>query len=382
MKPGVPQNEKHESGFNLKTIINKAASPSKPSKNKQKPRLILHEGETLHKILHPHPLSFYDMYFIFVYVILVSLLFISAGYELSELLGNPMSFILEFLAPTPSGDQQVFLPVNIEETIMSLSETASEIDEFVNEYSPVMLWITLLIAVSVVFSVLKISWKWIGILAGVGFGSLLLSIALELPGEASYYFGIFFSIIGIILVDKYRRSHVFYVTDYRIITEVTFIDHKRNELGYDKINNLILDRTLIARIFNFGTIIPVTASGLGMGSDLALITVGAGRQTSGGTMYGGAITGGRTIQTPRVRSMYGLYGVEYPEEIQHLISKFIREYTEAPYLKKMTAHLDEMKESLVREDTRGRPLVGREREEPSAEDKDVDSDYDKDNPIL
>ena len=355
MESNPPRKESKQS-FSINQAIDDivGAFIKKKGSSEEKPKLRLMKDEKLKKVLHPHPLSFYDMYFVWVYVILISLLFIVTGEQISEFLGNPMGYVLEIFVGSSGEVDNSLLTGNVKDMFSSIHEQAGEVSTFVTEYSPVCLWITLLVAVSIGFSVMKISFKWIAILFGVGVVSMGLALALGLPAETTYFFGIIFSIIGMILVEKYRRSHIFFVTDYRIVTEVSFIDHKKNELGYDKINNLVLDQSLIARLFNFGTIIPVTASGLGMGSDIAMMTIGAGRSGAGG-MYGGAVTGGRTVQTPRVRSMYGLWGVREPEDIQNMISEYIREYTEAPYLKKMTEHLADMRDDYPREPPRQDP---------------------------
>ncbi|MFH1403765.1 MAG: PH domain-containing protein [Candidatus Altiarchaeota archaeon] len=372
MNPGQ-SGKRAESGFTLGSIINELTSFfTKSDVEAEIPKLKLHAGEKMVKILKPHVLSFYDMYFVWAYVILVSVLFLSFGSEISDALGNPVSSVTEFMvASTKGGAESILMPDSISGMFRDVNEQVTGANNMVNEYAPISLWITLLVAASVVFSVLKISWKWIGILVGVGVGSAFITIALELPAEVTYLFGVLFSVIGILMVDKYRRSHTFFVTNQRIVTQVSFIDHKRNELGYDKINNLIMERTLIARLFNFGTIIPVTASGLGMGSDLAMVTIGAAGSSSSGGMYGGAITGGRTVQTPRVRSMYGLYGVEDPEALQEVISDFMQQYAEAPYLRRMTEQLDEMKRGFNNNSHGNRGVGG-----------DSGPVYDKDDPIL
>ncbi|MBU0762004.1 MAG: PH domain-containing protein, partial [Candidatus Altiarchaeota archaeon] len=192
----------------------------------------------------------------------------------------------------------------------------------------------------------KIEFKWVAVMLGVGILSAATAYCLHLSPDAAYTISIFYCFIGIYLVELYRRAHVFFITNYRVVTEVNFLSHKRNELSYDKINNVVLEQGIIASILNFGTIIPVTASGLGMGADFSAVSVGGMGQVKGGPFLGGQVTGGRTVQTPRARSMYCLFGVTNPEEVHKLITKYMHGYTNAPYLKKMTEQLDDLKKTM------------------------------------
>jgi hypothetical protein len=163
-----------------------------------------------------------------------------------------------------------------------------------------------------------------------------------MPYETAYLFGIMFSIFGFIGVELFRRSHIFYVTNYRIITRLKFFTEKQNALSYDKINNVVMERPLLGVIFNFGTIMPITASGLGMGEDSAAVTVGGGTSVGEDSFVGIGVTGGQTVGVPRSRSAYALYGVPKPKEVYELINKYMHEFVEAPYLKEMAPYMKEM----------------------------------------
>ncbi|MFH1055209.1 MAG: PH domain-containing protein [Candidatus Altiarchaeota archaeon] len=316
-------------------------------------RLALMKDEKLLMEIKPHYLAFYDMYLIWAWIIILSLVFITFGEELSQFLGNPMLFVTEqFESRTSVSDGNLLKNIPLFSNTMGwTNEFIVPINDFMRSYTPVGLWISVIFASAMAISVLKIEWKWIGLMVGVGVVSMLLALYLEFPAEASYYFGIAFSILGISGVQMYRDCHRFYITDRRIVTEVRFTAYKRNELSYDKINNLILEQGILGRMFDFGTIIPVTASGLGMGSDFSAVTLGAAGQVQGGPTVGVGVTGGRTVQTPRVRSMYGLYGVQEPEKVQRLLSEHMHAYVEAPYLRKMTEQLDELKDNMKRSDS-------------------------------
>jgi len=337
--------------------------------NSDKPVFALMDGEKLIKEIKPHYLAFYDMFLVWAWVILLSLFFISFGEEVSQFLGNPMLYVTQaFTDSTSIEDGMLLTNIPTYTGMMQwMNDFIMPVNDFMKSYTPVGLWISVLVFSSFAISVLKISWKWIAIMLGVGLMSLLLTVFLKLPAESAYYFGMIFSVFGIAGVELYRRSHTFYLTDRRIVTEVQFIDHKRNELNYDKINNLVLEQDILGRVFDFGTLIPVTASGLGMGTDFSAVTVGVAGQLNQGPMLGGAVTGGRSVQTPRVRSPYGVFGISEPEKVQQMLSKYMHEHVEAPYLKKMTDQLQNLTEKIEQNGGSKERFIDQVKKEPIEE---------------
>jgi len=307
--------------------------------------IALMAGERVLKCLKPHPLAFWDMYLIWMWVIILGVLFMAYGDDISRLAHNPLGFATGYLEGyfKPS-DRQIIRSIPLLPDVNSaIRNTISAADRTVNAYNVVGVWVIALLASAVVVSVIKIEWKWVALLLGIGLTSIIVSAYLRLPTEGIYYVSIVFSIIGLAAVEIYRHAHTFVITDRRIVTQVKWGGHRRNELSFDKINNIILEQGLIGSIFDFGTIIPVTASGLGMGSDFTAVTGGISGQLQQGPTVGVQVTGGRSVQTPRVRSMYGLFGVSHPEEIQRILSEQMHAYVEAPYLKRVTEQLEDLK---------------------------------------
>jgi hypothetical protein len=302
--------------------------------------LSLLDGEKLILGLRPHPLAFWDMYLTWVWVILLSIMFIFWGSIVAEYSTGPL-----VLATSSVRGLTSYLP----DPLKVVDGFVVQAGSFSRSYSPVAAWVVALIVSAALVSVLKISFKWVGLMAALGLVSVGLSYYFQLPPEASYHFGILLSLVAMSFVEVYRRAHRFYITDRRIVTEVRFGGVKRNELSFDKINNIVLDQDLIGSLFDFGTIIPVTASGLGMGSDISAVSVGTQGQL-GGIPLNAQVTGGRTVQTPRVRSMYGLFGVTKPEEVQKIVSERLHDFIQAPYLKKMTNQLDDITKVLRKND--------------------------------
>jgi len=309
--------------------------------------LELLDGEQVIRTLKPHPFAFYDMYLIWMWVIFLSVLFLNYGSFILTYTFDPLAVVSKYVPTKMVSDNWMLKAIpGVDSVADSVSSTVSPALTLAQSYSSIALWVCTLLLSSLLISAFKIEFKWVLAMVGVGVLSSATAYYLDLKPEAAYYFAIIYSFFGMFLVELYRRAHTFYITNFRIVTEVNFITHKRNELSYDKINNVVLDQGLIASIFNFGTIIPVTASGLGMGSDFSSVSVGGAGPVKGNIFLGGQITGGRSIQTPRVRSMYSLFGVKDPDEIHKIIIKHLHEFVNAPYLQRMTEQLQILNEKL------------------------------------
>ncbi|MCP8307895.1 MAG: PH domain-containing protein [archaeon] len=271
-------------------------------------KLQLNEDEELVKSLKPHPLAFLDFYTIFSYMMIVSVVFVLYREQILVWLEN--IYLIGLLK------EQLFI----------------------------LLWGICVVLPFLAIAILKITWKWFFLaLILVIIGIAIVSI-YNLP---SYYMqipSIIASIVGLILTGFYRRGHAFHITNQRIISELRFLSYKRRELTYGKINDLALTKGILGRLFNYGTIFPITASGFGLGEDLAVATAGMGVASKKGVGAGIAVSGGRTVSVPRGRSSYVLFGVRNPDEVYKTISKHIHEYEEAPYLKKILEELKSKKE--------------------------------------
>lgn len=264
----------------------------------------LNEDEELVKSLRPHPLAFVDFFAIFLYLLIVSLIF-----------------------------------VFYREQILAWLESISLLG-LLKDQLFTLLWSAFIVVPFLAIAILKITWRWFFFALILVITGVAIVLFYDVP---SYYMqipSIIASIIGLILTEFYRRGHYFYVTNQRIISELRFLSYKRRELTYGKINDLALTKGVLGRIFNYGTIFPITASGFGLGQDLAAVTAGMGVASKKGVGGGVAVSGGRTVSIPRGRSSYVLFGVRKPDEVYEIISKHIHGYEEAPYLKKI---LDELK---------------------------------------
>ena len=168
------------------------------------------------------------------------------------------------------------------------------------------------------------------------------------------------AVIAIIFIQAYRRGHRYLITDRRIILAKTFWGRTARELHYDKIADLIVTTSFWGRRLHYGTIIPISESGLGLGGDMSGAAAGAAVKTIKNITLAGAVLGGREIQVPRAATYYELYGIHNPTKIHAIISDQIHSYTQAPILKRI--------EGLLRDQTGQKPAqTGAKGEEPEKE---------------
>ncbi|EMR73382.1 putative membrane protein, partial [Thermoplasmatales archaeon SCGC AB-539-N05] len=175
-----------------------------------------------------------------------------------------------------------------------------------NEWYPVLIWGTVLLLAGVIASLVAIRWSifflYLGVFAG-WMGVMFSQGWLNNTGVFIPFYSIAVSIIGFLIVELYRRSHKYIITNLRIIFKGGVITKRARTLRYDKIADLGTEQGVLGQIFGFGTIIPVSQSGLGLGSDDSFA---AGGVKLGGKKVGilGIFGGGKEVKTPRSRSYY------------------------------------------------------------------------------
>jgi hypothetical protein len=225
----------------------------------------LQSGEKLICQLRPHPLAFYHLYLIWIYLAMVGAFFMT----------DPMIEIQQF----------------------SL-ETAKDLS-----------WWGAILVPGVIIALLRIDWRW--------FVTLLLSgvvaffspefIDVADPNQILIIFGL----LGILGTEAYRRGHSYYITSRRLILESGYFGVRRRTLLYQKIDDLAVEQPILGRIFNFGSIIPITGSGFGLGTDFSIAGATFG--------LGPAMGGGKAIKTPRLQSFHQMDGVRDPNSVSEEI---------------------------------------------------------------
>jgi membrane protein YdbS with pleckstrin-like domain len=125
-------------------------------------------------------------------------------------------------------------------------------------------------------------------------------------------------LIGAAGVELFRRGHRYYLTTHRVVARFGTLFKSERVTLYGKIDDLMLQKGVLGSLFNFGTVIPLTANGLGMGQDLAFAGagVGGGRAGIGAGLFA---AGGKAKNVPRELSIYVLYRIKRPEYARDLI---------------------------------------------------------------
>ena len=141
---------------------------------------------------------------------------------------------------------------------------------------------------------------------------------------------------GMVIVDQYRRSFTYYLTDIRIAMHQDFLGLSKNErqVRYNHIEDIKLLQSFFGRIFGFGTVVPVTGSGLGTGTGEAMMIAAVGGEAKGfaaGLAGGSRRSARRATQDPRD----SLYGVPDPGRVRDLIAQNIQDDTGVEHLKRI-----------------------------------------------
>ncbi len=159
------------------------------------------------------------------------------------------------------------------------------------------------------------------------------------------------SVPGVLSVEWNRRSHHYTLTNLRIVFRGGALVRRERQMRYEGVTDLDVSQGPFGKIFGYGTIIPVTQSGFGLGEDSseAGIAVGGGGQ-KGGAMVGAAITagGGKSVQTGRARTFHQLTGVHPFGDMKFLLERLIQEATSTPYLREQVELQRRMVDALER----------------------------------
>lgn len=175
-------------------------------------------------------------------------------------------------------------------------------------------------------------------------GFLLLALGILALLYLSVALGLVLVLIGaLISVATYFYSGAFtyFLTNKRIVIYRKFITISSRQIQYDDLSDVVVDVGIIGRIFGFGSVIPITKSGLGLGS--------TGVYAGTGTSRGGIVVGGpaATVVRPVASPSTCLYGIREPFVVKDLIFKYQEEYAEAPYLKKIAKAVSEKPAALA-----------------------------------
>jgi membrane protein YdbS with pleckstrin-like domain len=277
------------------------------------------DKEKIEREVIPHPLSFMGLQSICLFILV-------------------WGFVLLWLINSPywNGIENFFHGAVWPSTIMAI----------------VIWWVVLLVG-GAIASLLAIRWRifftYLGILA---IGTALMYWR-EWQGAYNWFipiYSIIVSIIGFVCVDIYRRSHHYFITNLRLIFRGGILKKRERTLRYDKITDVEGSQGIFGRIFGFGTIIPITQSGFGLGSDSSFAAGGIEVKPTKRAGVIGIAGGGKEVKTPRTRSYYELHGAHPYREVKGLLEGLVQSSTIAPYQKEQVDLQKEMLELLKRQE--------------------------------
>jgi len=196
----------------------------------------------------------------------------------------------------------------------------------INEWFPIVVWALVILAVGVLASIVAIRWliffMYLGIVL-LGIGLVIWQNWIQGPWIVLPIYTVAMSFIGFLLVEWFRISHKYIISNHRIVFKGGIITKEERTLRYDKISDINSKQGILGQIFSFGTIIPISQSGFGLGADQSF--------AAGGVQLGdkkakflGLFGGGREVQTPRARSYYELHGVYPYKEIKKLVESMVQ----------------------------------------------------------
>ena len=187
-------------------------------------------------------------------------------------------------------------------------------------------WSIVLLVVGVAASILTIRWRIFFFYLAIvlcGAGLIIWQGWEDIAGIVLPYFTVLVSIIGFLLVEWYRRSHKYIITNQRIIFKGGVVTKEERTLRYDKISDINSKQGILGQIFGFGTIIPISQSGFGLGADTSFAAGGiqAGEKK---VKLMGLFGGGKEVQTPRARSYYELHGVHPFKDVKKVVEELVQ----------------------------------------------------------
>jgi membrane protein YdbS with pleckstrin-like domain len=227
--------------------------------------------------------------------------------------------------------------------IVNFSEYASLFHGDTGFLLTLAVWGAILLLVGVIASLITIRWRIFFLhlaIFGGGVGLLFWLNAQAAVGVFIPFYSIAIAIAGFLLVELYRRSHRYIITNQRISFRGGIFTREERTLRYDKISDINAKQGILGQIFGFGTIIPISQSGFGLGSDSSFA---AGGVSAGGkkTRLLGLFGGGKEVQTPRARSYYELHGVHPYKEIKKIVERLVQGRVITPYQQEQVAYQKE-----------------------------------------
>ncbi len=294
----------------LKSILRLVPGPWKPKYD-------LLRNEEIRAELQPHPLSFLNHHAPFIFLFGVGL---GLGY-----LFNAVTGWISF---------EDFLGYNLGIVAVRM-----------------MLWSLALVSFGIAVSVVMIRWTILFIYVAIITGAILLTVQSPEAGANPFFLPVYSAIMAVIgmgLVDIYRRSHKYVITDLRVILKGGILTRSERTVRFENVTDLETKQGILGRIFGYGTIVPVTASGLGTGGEETFAGGVGGAAVQEGQVGGGLFAGGsREVTVAKARSYGELRGVHPFRQVRILVHQLLQEHSMVYYAKEQRDLLRDMRDMMA-----------------------------------
>jgi len=169
-----------------------------------------------------------------------------------------------------------------------------------------------------------------------------LVFALDPPGmQTAYSYLIAVGVVAVIYIEVDRLTYSYYITSSRIIMRKAFVSVRERQVRVEHIQDLVTHQGLLGRLFNYGTIVPITQGQIGIGDEgKALMTGGGVRGPLGRAEAGAGVAVIRSKRTPTEDPADVLFGVPDPTEVKTLLAYSIAESSQVGELRRIRALLE------------------------------------------
>lgn len=259
---------------------------------------VLLHGEEVEEVLRPHPLSFlkYHIFAICLFIFAVALYRLHSYLEANLNALGFLDSILSFVTVMPVQDVVLL----------------------------VVFWVVLIVS-GVLIGLLWVSRMPLVYMVGVGATGTFLELYYRHPPFTKLWVLVIAAALGMALTELYRRCHRYFITNYRVVTMKGLVRRDERDLIYDRITDVYVSQSLLGRIFNFGTVIPTTASDFRVGEEIAVAGIHE------------ASAGGGGVRRPP----FSLYGIPKPRRVRSVLVSRQLQAREVPVLRRIEELLKE-----------------------------------------
>jgi len=147
-----------------------------------------------------------------------------------------------------------------------------------------------------------------------------------------------------LLTEVYRRSITYTITDLGVHFEGGMLRRQRHFMPYSQIGRFVMEQSIIGKILNYGTIIPVGTAE--WGSEYYFRGGGIGMTAERTRELGGGVFYARALKEVSRDPLKCIYGVNNPKQLYEMLVKYAAlplkaELEQVKYLKRLVEKIDE-----------------------------------------